>query len=488
MSLIPKKFLTYSTVTAFQSDLGAGNISDKSIVFVTESGKEFIYAQGTYFYGSFSKADGDALEAAISTQGSTISGIQSAITTVTGNVASLTTRVSTAENTLSTATSNISTLQSQMTTANNNITSLQTAATTAASEISDIEVELGKVKQRIPTSAYCIGTWPAAVSSSQDYATSIDGDRSFALAWYPWLLDTTDNANVTTRPVGQLKKNNWFRFKDGSFAPVIGITEAQRSACDVALYLDAAHTNMYCKAGEFDAAKFYNTYGMGTPLYNSSGASVRILRPWETAETKYTIGVGRKETVYLVDNIGTSGGLKKGIYGDNQLFDEFKDISQFALAPTAISPGPATTIGNSNDSGSGNAKMRNFFYTYQPSGSSDNAKGLGGLGVFSNVLPSKSRMFPRSEDVNQKTNMYMARNNNADVQKPYPFAEGGYHAYNTFLTCMEVGFGTKYLNSASMFSSGTSSNDAINNSSTWLTNGGVRYRVTGSDSWLYQTW
>ena len=61
MSLIPKKFLKYSTTEAFQTDLRAGNISDKSIVFVTEAGNEFIYAQGTYFYGSFSASDAEEL-------------------------------------------------------------------------------------------------------------------------------------------------------------------------------------------------------------------------------------------------------------------------------------------------------------------------------------------------------------------------------------------------------------------------------------------
>ena len=55
-----------------------------------------------------------------------------------------------------------------------------------------------------------------------------------------YLLDTTDNTRQTTKPVGKLMRNNLLRFADGSFAPTIGITEAQRAECDVELYLDEA--------------------------------------------------------------------------------------------------------------------------------------------------------------------------------------------------------------------------------------------------------
>lgn len=50
------------------------------------------------------------------------------------------------------------------------------------------------------------------------------------------MLDTTDNANKTTLPVGKLKRNNLLRFEDGSFAPTVGITEDMRAECDVASF------------------------------------------------------------------------------------------------------------------------------------------------------------------------------------------------------------------------------------------------------------
>jgi hypothetical protein len=64
-------------------------------------------------------------------------------------------------------------------------------------------------------------------------------------------------------------------------------------------------------------------------------------------------------------------------------------------------------------------------------------------------------------------------------------AEGGYHALNVFLSCMEAAYGTKYLHSASRFSSGISSNDSANTETNWLNNGGMRSRVQGGSSWTY---
>ena len=137
--------------------------------------------------------------------------------------------------------------------------------------------------------SYCVGSWIANDLSPEVH--EVIGDTSYLTEWNFYLIDTTDNISTTTKPIGKLKRNNLLRFEDGTFAPTVGITEEMRAECDVELYLDSTHSQKYCNAGQFNAEEFYNTYGMTQKLYNASGVEVRILRPWETTETKYTIGM-----------------------------------------------------------------------------------------------------------------------------------------------------------------------------------------------------
>ena len=88
--------------------------------------------------------------------------------------------------------------------------------------------------------------------------------------------------------------------------------------------------------------------------------------------------------------------------------------------------------------------------------------------------------------MNQISNMQKARANNADTNAPLPFAEGGYHGINTFILCMELLYGTKYLHDKNLFGSGISSNDACNSENTWLGNGGVRCKEQGTAEWTYR--
>ena len=96
------------------------------------------------------------------------------------------------------------------------------------------------------------------------------------------------------------------------------------------------------------------------------------------------------------------------------------------------------------------------------------------------------RTYPRTSDMNQISNMQKARANNADTNAPLPFAEGGYHGINTFILCMELLYGTKYLHDNNLFGSGISSNDACNSENTWLDNGGVRCKEQGTEEWTYR--
>jgi hypothetical protein len=330
------------------------------------------------------------------------------------------------------------------------------------SDISDLQIQ----------DNYGVASW-----SEDDLApecTGFFGSWEFLNKWNVYLLDTTDNAGDTTTPVGKLMRNNLFRFEDGSFAPTVGITEEMRSECDVELYLDEAHQQKYCDAGAFNAETFYNEHGMAK-LYNAEGVEVRVLRPWETTETKYTIGIGRDDTVYLLDSLkGKSGRVWKGLFATPTVWDGI-DVSDYALPPTAMSPSPVCTIGD---------KPRSFFFLYEGETNCRSSAGQSNLCTMFQV----GRTYPRTNDMNQVTNMQRARSMNADTSRSYPFSEGGFHALNTYVTAQEVLYGTKYLHKNTVFGSGISSNDSCNNEATWKQNGGVRYKLSSSGTWKYANW
>ena len=344
-------------------------------------------------------------------------------------------------------------------------------------------VELMKLKD---SSDYCVAAWDPNSLSADSIETY--GNPEFCEKWDFYLFDTTKNTETTMKPVGKLMKNNLLRFEDGNFAPTIGITEERRAECDVELYTKTGDTlSKLYEAGQFNAVEFYNNYGMNTKLYDSTGKEVNILRPWETTETKYTIGVGRESTIYLLDNvIGKSGKAWKGIFSRPVVWDGI-DTSQYPLKPTAISPGPCTVI---NDNGI--SKTRNFFYLYEGTSCCGGSTGIDNV---CSMLKG-DRTWPVSYDkvssagyrCNQVKGMEWARNNNSSPQSPVPVAEGGYHAWNTYITCYEVLHGTKYLHSDSKFTPGICG-VSISTESGWIKNGGIRYRESGSEgSWIYQTW
>lgn len=351
-------------------------------------------------------------------------------------------------------------------------------ATEASAGLVEFDGRLAAVEEitaelQLTKSDYGVAEWNPEELAPESVA--FYGQKDFLMKWDFYLLDTTDNQNETTTPVGKLKRNNLLRFENGDFAPTIGITEAQRAECDVELYLDAEHTQKYCDAGTFDAAAFYNEHGIAK-LYNVEGAEVRVLRPWETTETKYTIGIGREDTVYLLDNVvGTSGRKWKGVFSKPIFWDGI-DLSKYPLVPTAFGPCPSCTV---------EKKTRNFLFLYKGETNCQSAKGQNNLCT---MFFDQEKTYPRVNDMQQINNMTYARANNADVNAPYPFAEGGYHTLNTYITCLEVFYGTKYLHNALMFGSGISSNDSCSNEENWLQNGGVRYKKHDETAWKYAKW
>ena len=313
------------------------------------------------------------------------------------------------------------------------------------------------------------------------------GNKAILNDWHFFLIDHTDNTGEATHPVGQLMDNNFFRFVGGAFAPTVGITEEMRAACDVQLYTDVEHTTPLTlkngvvvtdKAGThpYDATEVYNSLGL-VDLYDGEGNKVRQLLPWETTETKYSVMIGRYDTIYPVDRqTGESGKVLSGIFKRQVRYDGI-DTGKYPLLGTALAPCPVTTVGN---------KTRNFFYAYAV-GDTNTTNGAGGAGEnMCSMYVNDGRTYPRTSDMHQISNMQKARANNADTNAPLPFAEGGYHGINTFILCMELLYGTKYLHDNNLFGSGISSNDACNSENTWIDNGGVRCKEQGTEEWTYR--
>ncbi len=360
--------------------------------------------------------------------------------------------------------------------------------------------QLSKINQKVDEAKAGIETMRSEMENNADYFVgendektgdphflNCKGNKEFLGEWHPFLIDHTDNGGEATHPVGQLMDNNHFRFTTGAFAPTVGITEEMRAACDVQLYTDPEHTQKLTlkngvvvtdKAGAhpYDAVEVYNSLGLVT-LYDGEGNRVRQLLPWETTETKYSVMIGRYDTLYPIDRqTGDSGKVLSGVFRRSVRYDGI-DTGRFPLLGTALAPCPVTTVGN---------KTRNFFYAYAV-GSSNTVNGAGAYGADScSMYVDDGRTYPHISDMRQISNMQRARANNADANAPYPFAEGGYHAINTFTLCMELLYGTKYLHQKESFASGISSNDSVRTEEAWQNYGGVRVKEQGTAEWVYR--
>ena len=347
---------------------------------------------------------------------------------------------------------------------------------------------------RMGVKRYCVGVWLAdavnATNTQKDNPDALDvaGDKEWALDWRPFLVDMTAVEGETKkRPVMELRKNNWLRDTGGHWAPVAGITAAMRNECmGNALYTDAACTEQYCAAGAYDPDAFLSLCSIETvdgvkrlshpTLYKAADTEVvHYLMPWETVETKYSIFIGRKDTVYLLDNaVGTSGREWNGILSSGMTRWDGVDVRAYALRPTGICPSPPTSVVEGNV-----AKLRPFFFNYAATDSySKGNSGASGCTMFRN------NGHYRTNNISQVGTKNRARANNWVPTSPLPSAEGGFHARNTFLRCVETALGTKNLCASSRFSGGVLS-DTCNSEATWKGNGGLRYRAEGGTSWSY---
>lgn len=341
---------------------------------------------------------------------------------------------------------------------------------------------------------YCVGAWlkNANIASPTEQenpkALGVFGNKAWALDWRPGLVDMTSVEGETFKEAKELRRNNWFRDIFGNWSPAVGITQAMYDECMAnALYTDPECTVQYCAAGAYNPETFLALCSIVTvdgvkklshpTLYKEANTEVaHYLMPWETTETKYSIFVGRKDTVHTLDNVvGSSGKEWNGILGVNLPVWDGVDLEAYALKPTGICPSPVTTIVEDQV-----AKLRSFFFNYNATDSySKGNAGASGCTMFRN------NGHYRTNQISQIGTATRARANNHVATAPFPVAEGGYHARNTFLRCIETALGTKMLCNASRFSSGVSSVDACGNETQWLANGGLRYKAQGAESWSY---
>lgn len=379
----------------------------------------------------------------------------------------------------------------------NDYTNEDKAKLEALPSASELSTDLSSLDQRIKdiefsqndyyVEAYTPGT--TDVTPVKSY-----GDKALLKRFDFYLLDTTRNTGTTTHPVGKLQANNLLRFADGgAWASVVGITAAQAADALLELYVkqDGEYVQ-YCAAGEYDAEAYVTdvlrphyagtlTYD-GPELYKSDGeggyVEAHALCPWETTETKYTIGLAADRKIYVLDNVvGESGYVWKGIFIGRTEWDGI-DLTPYALEKTAIAPCPVCTI---NDNGT--HKTRSFFYLYQGDTNCQSYVGLNGLHMFD----VGNRTYPRSVDISQVANMNMARANNADPSSPLPFAEGGYFALDAFIIAQELLYSRRNPFRGTQFGSGISSNDTCNSETSWRTNGGVRFRKSDAAAPSYAT-
>ena len=326
-------------------------------------------------------------------------------------------------------------------------------------------------------------------------SSGLPSKKDLLRMWVPVLMDTTKNTNKTT-PAKRLRRNNLLRFEDGSFAPVVGITQAMYEQCmnhDIyTLDIESGEYTRIYPLGEYDAVAQWEVdkarIKAGKPfqelfMENEAGGYTpvtHILRPWETTETKYTLGMANITTLYLLDqqkvplnNLGVGEGrLWKGIFVNADSFFEGVDFSKWKLPPTAIGMCPITTIKDGND------KARNFFYLYRGMANCQSSPGK----LSNNPTYEANRTYPRVGDISQVNNAKYARANNADEDVPYPFAEGGYFAHNVFITAIELAIGSRNLNNYFSASSYTP------NQTRFFNRGGIRLKVAGTETWEYKSW
>lgn len=373
---------------------------------------------------------------------------------------------------------------------------LQQLGATSADNIPLISVEVEPVTKDLFGNNYVVGYNPDS-DDPKPLANEIHGNPKFLERLEFMLFDTTTEDDTKTFAASILQRNNLFHYRGGSYAPTVGITADQKAECtDNALYSDSACKNIAYASGKYDAVSEWEKTdkplmaagGKPRTLYkkDSKGTISAVshkLRPWETTETKYSIGLGYEFPVYLLDQVkGKSGKVWKGIFTDVTEWDGI-DLIPYRLDPTAWGPGAFCTVGG---------KARNFFYLYKGENLCQGSCGSTDAEWNAANLPSitpflKDRTYPRS-NTSQIDAMNLSRANNKNTSSPYPMSEGGFFALDVVTTAVELMAHTKYIaDPDKLFGSGISSNDGVN-ADNFFKYGGVKFKKASDSAYSYATW
>ena len=367
-------------------------------------------------------------------------------------------------------------------------------ATAKAQELSDAVADVAALREDVDelllgSHDHMAAAWDDGQVSPA--ASKTAGDVSI-INYDMFLIDHTRNTEKVTHPVGKMKRNNYLRFDEGNFAPTVGITQSMYEDCmDRPLYLDG---ELYCAAGAFDPVAFLQlctveagadgVYRLVHPVLHKDAADgpevQHYLMPWETTSKDYSLFLGCEHPIYMLQNVkGSSGKVWNFLSTVRKSWDGHESVE---LKPTAFSPCPVGVIIDAN-----NVRHSRALFCIYDGADAVYCGGRQGVGGNCSMFYHKGKMMPAANVMNQVTSMQYARNDNPVVTDPVPFAEGGYHALNTFLTYLEIKYGSRYLHAAAKFGSGISSNDGCSNEAAWKSNGGVRCRKVGDANWVYQS-
>lgn len=371
---------------------------------------------------------------------------------------------------------------------------LDTLAGIATSRMANAEEEIENIKEQMALTGddFMAAAWKDSQSSP---AAIEKAGNDEAIDYVPVLIDHTRNEVSGSVPVGNLQHNNYLRFTDGSFAPVVVITQDMYDECMANdLYIDSTK---YCDAGAFDAAAFYAAYmrvqtvdgvkkiapTVALKKGSAEGEEVtHYLMPWETTSVDYSVMMAHRHKIYFLQNAqGKSGKVWNALSLTPKVFDGLVMTEQKATAFSITTP--------TNTMKDGTRRMRSHFAAFNGSAAAADGYTAGRAGYVSDMFVNTGRkMGACALEWNNASNGYVvhARADNADPTEGMPFAEGGWHSFNAFVSWLEVKYGTRDL--TGIFKSGISANDACSNEAQWLANGGIRCKVAGStDAWEYRT-
>ena len=305
-------------------------------------------------------------------------------------------------------------------------------------------------------------------SSSKPDAVQKFGDSRIADMHHHRVVVVNKKTGAVT-VLGTLMDNNHFRYKDGSFAPTVIISDSDYDASAVALYSDTLGKDQVYAAGAFNAVDCYKRFGLNPDMYNSEGVKVYIRAPWESKDIGQDIVYAPDKDYYCIDGV---------VSGDKMIQAAFENESiLFGVTAKKVEK----TGYNSYLPTLKNNVLRSVYFKT----STGVNCGSSGLYALTNLFNRKDRAYPKT-DVSQITTMTYARAKNKVTTSPLPCAEGMMFHKMAIVNLLNIKHKTYNLHAVNKFGGGISSNYDVNASS-WGNVTGVRYKVDDAADWTYAT-